>query len=81
MLGIISQAAFCGKLSVILKEVMDKMVKMVSFIRSCSALQHRQFTEFLSECEYSYLSESAYSYLLQYSNVCWLSKGQVFERF
>lgn len=72
---IIHQTALCGKLSATLKEVMDNLVKLINFIRSHSALQHRQFKEFLSECE------SAYSDLLQHNNVRWLSKGQVIERF
>jgi len=72
---IIHQAALCGKLSATLKEVMDSLVKLINFMRSHSALQHRHFKEFLSECD------SAYSDLLQHNNVRWLSKGQVIERF
>lgn len=72
---IIHQAALCGKLSATLKEVMDSLIKLINFMRSRSALQHRQFKEFLSECD------SAHSDLLQYNNVRWLSKGQVIERF
>ncbi|KAF2885903.1 hypothetical protein ILUMI_20270 [Ignelater luminosus] len=71
---IIHQAALCGKLSATLKEVMDSFVKLINFMRSHSALQHRHFKEFLSECD------SAYSDLLQHNNVRWLSKGQVIER-
>lgn len=74
---IIHQAALCGKLSPTLKVVMDNFIKLIliNFIRSHSALQHRHFKEFLSECD------SAYSGLLQDNNVLWLSKGQVIERF
>lgn len=72
---IIHQTALCGKLSDTLKEVMDSLVKLINFIRSHSALQHRHFKEFLFECD------SAYSDLLQHNNVRWLSKGQVIERF
>ncbi|CAG4935897.1 unnamed protein product [Parnassius apollo] len=72
---IIHQAALCGKLSATLKEVMDSFAKLVNFMRSHSALQHRHFKEFLFECD------SAYSDLLQHNNVRWLSKGQVIERF
>ncbi|CAK1582797.1 unnamed protein product [Parnassius mnemosyne] len=72
---IIHQAALCGKLSATLKEVMESLVKLINFKRSHSALQHRYFKEFLSECD------SAYSDLLQHNNVRWLSKGQVIERF
>ncbi|KAF2902670.1 hypothetical protein ILUMI_03516 [Ignelater luminosus] len=72
---IIHQAAFCEKLSATLKEVMDSFVKLINFMRSHSALQHRHFKEFLSECD------SVYSNILQHNNVRWLSKGQVIERF
>ncbi|XP_072380943.1 protein FAM200C-like [Diabrotica undecimpunctata] len=72
---IIHQAALGGKLSARLKEIMDTLVKLINFIRSHYALQHRHFKEFLSECD------SAYSDLLQRNNARWLSKGQVIERF
>lgn len=72
---IIHQAALCGKLSASLQAVMDKLIKLINFMRSRSALQHRQFKVFLSECD------SAYSDLIQHNNVRWLSKGQVIERF
>lgn len=52
---------------------MDGLVKLINFIRSHSALQHRHFKEFLSVCDSAYL--------LQHNNVRWLSKGQVIERF
>ncbi|GLV37439.1 hypothetical protein CBL_10595 [Carabus blaptoides fortunei] len=48
---IIHQTVLCGKLSTTLKEVMDSLVKLINFMRSRSALQHRQFKEFLSECQ------------------------------
>lgn len=72
---IIHQAALCGKLSGTLKEVMNSLIKLINFMRSRSALQHRQFRVFLSECN------SAHSDLLQHNSVRWLSKGQVIERF
>lgn len=72
---IIHQAALCGKLSATLQEVMNSLVKLINFMRSHSALQHRHFKEFLFECD------AAYSDLLQHNNVRWLSKGQVIERF
>lgn len=72
---IIHQTALCGKLSTTLQDVMDSLVKLINFMRSRSALQHRQFKEFLSECD------SAYSDLLQHNNIRWLSKGQVVQRF
>lgn len=72
---IIHQTALCGKLSDTLKEVMDNLIKLINFMRSRSALQHRQFKVFLTECN------STYSDLLQHNNVRWLSKGEVIDRF
>ncbi|KAL4153601.1 hypothetical protein QTP88_001485 [Uroleucon formosanum] len=63
------------KLSATLKDVMDGLIKLIKFIRSRSSLQHRQFKEFLCQCD------SAYSDLLQHNHVRWLSKGRVVERF
>lgn len=51
---IIHQTFLCGKLSATLKEVMDSLVKLINFMRSRSAFQHRQCKEFLSECESAY---------------------------
>ncbi|XP_060845950.1 general transcription factor II-I repeat domain-containing protein 2-like [Rhopalosiphum padi] len=72
---IIYQTSLCGKLSTTLKEVMDIMIKLINFLRSRSALQHRQFKDFLFECD------SVYSDLIQHNNIRWLSKGKVIERF
>lgn len=54
--------------------VMKKVVKAVNFIRS-RGLNHRQFKEFLNdiECEYGDV--------LYYSEVRWLSRGKVLQRF
>ncbi|KAK4887827.1 hypothetical protein RN001_004098 [Aquatica leii] len=70
---IIYQAALYGTLSAALKGLMDSLVKLINFMKSHSALQHRHFKLCLSECD------SAYSDLLQHNNVRWLSKGQVIE--
>ncbi|KAL4104512.1 hypothetical protein QTP88_019807 [Uroleucon formosanum] len=72
---IIHQTSLCSKLSATLKDVMDGLIKLINFIRSRSSLQHRQFKEFLCQCD------SAYSNLLQHNHVRWLSKGRVVERF
>ncbi|KAL4101232.1 hypothetical protein QTP88_021252 [Uroleucon formosanum] len=72
---IIHQTSLCSKLSATLKDVMDGLIKLINFIRSRSSLQHRQFKEFLCQCD------SAYSDLLQHNHVRWLSKGRVVERF
>jgi hypothetical protein len=60
---IIHQTSLCGKLSTTLKEVMDIMIKLINFLRSRSALQHRPFKDFLFECD------SVYSDLRQHNNV------------
>ncbi|XP_060880731.1 general transcription factor II-I repeat domain-containing protein 2B-like [Metopolophium dirhodum] len=60
------QTSLCSKLG---------LIKLIHFIRSRSSLQHRQFKEFLSQCD------SAYSDLLQHNHVRWLSKGREVERF
>jgi hypothetical protein len=72
---IIHQTSLCSKLSATLKDVMDGLIKLINFIRSRSSLQHRQFKEFLCQCD------SAYSDILQHNHVRWLSKGRVVERF
>ncbi|KAF2903158.1 hypothetical protein ILUMI_03028 [Ignelater luminosus] len=50
------------KLSATLKKVMDGLIKLINSMKSCSALQRRQFKEFLSKCD------SAYAYLLPIEN-------------
>ncbi|XP_025192125.1 general transcription factor II-I repeat domain-containing protein 2B-like, partial [Melanaphis sacchari] len=54
---------------------MDGLIKLINFIRSRSSLQHRQFKEFLCQCD------SAYSDLLQHNHVRCFNKGRVVERF
>jgi putative ubiquitin-RnfH superfamily antitoxin RatB of RatAB toxin-antitoxin module len=54
--------------------VMKKVVKAVNFIRS-RGLNHRQFKEFLNEIE------CEYGDVLYYSEVRWLSRGKVLQRF
>lgn len=70
---IIHQQALCSK---ILKwdNVMQLVVKTVNYIRS-HALNHRQFQEFLAEID------SEYSDVIYHSEVRWLSRGRVLERF
>ncbi|XP_049779604.1 uncharacterized protein LOC126176492 [Schistocerca cancellata] len=70
---IIHQAAIFAKPSVALKEVMGRLIKLINFIRSRSA--HRQFKQFLSECD------SAHSDIVQYNNGCWLRKGELIKHF
>ena len=70
ILCIIHQEALCGK-KIQMKNVMDVVV---NFIRA-RALNHRQFTSFLSSME------SEYGELLYYTEVRWLSRGNVLKRF
>ena len=70
---IIHQEALCGK-KIQMKNVMDVVVKTVNFIRA-RALNHRQFTSFLSSME------SEYGELLYHTEVRWLSRGNVLKRF
>lgn len=67
----------CAQLSGtdILKNVMDLVVKVVNYIRS-SATNHRQFLELLKEIEGTEFKD-----LLFFTNVRWLSRGKVLERF
>jgi archaellum component FlaD/FlaE len=53
---------------------METVVKIANFIVSRSSLTHRQLKSLLQEME------SAYSDLPLYSNVRWLSRGNVLNR-
>jgi len=54
--------------------VLNKAIKIVNFIRARD-LNHRKFKEFLSELN------SQYSDIMFHTEVRWLSKGKVLERF
>lgn len=54
--------------------VMNKTIKIVNFIRARD-LNHRKFKEFLSELNFQY------SDIMFHTEVRWLSKGKVLERF
>lgn len=41
----------CGKLSATMREEMISLIKLINLMRSHSALRHRQFKEFLSDCD------------------------------
>ncbi|MEE6500898.1 hypothetical protein FKM82_003978 [Ascaphus truei] len=58
-----------------LKTLMDKVVKIVNYIRSGSSLIHRHFVEALKEC-----GDCDFEDLTDYANVRWLSRGKVLER-
>jgi hypothetical protein len=53
---------------------MDTVIKTVNFIRA-SALNHREFLAFLEE------GENEYGEITDHTNVRWLSRGSVLERF
>ena len=74
---IIHQAVLCASLGEEYREVMETrpIMKLVNFLRSTSALQHRLLRNFLSE------NNAIYSDLLVHNNIRWLSKGRVLERF
>jgi hypothetical protein len=74
--SIIHQDSLCAKISSLcLNSVMKNVIKIVNFIVSRSSLTHRQFKSLLQEME------SAYTNLPLYSNVRWLSRGNVLNRF
>ena len=70
---IIHQQALCGK-CLKYEHVMSVVLKCVNYIRSRS-LQHRQFRAFLEEIE------STYGDVLYFTEVRWLSRGNVLKRF
>jgi len=70
---IVHQEALCAK-SLQMKDVMDVVVKTVNFIRA-RGLNHRQFTSFLT------LLDTEYGELLYHTEVRWLSRGNVLQRF
>ncbi|KAK7919095.1 hypothetical protein WMY93_010379 [Mugilogobius chulae] len=70
---IIHQQSLCSK-CLKYDHVMSVVVKCVNYIRS-RGLQHRQFCAFLKEIE------AAYGDVLYFTEVRWLSRGQVLKRF
>ena len=70
---IIHQEALCAK-TVQLGDVMNTVVKIVNIIRS-RGLYHRQFQSFLSDVD------AEYGDVLYHSDVRWLSRGAVLQRF
>lgn len=70
---IIHQQALCSK-CLKFDNVMSDVVKCINHIRS-RGLKHRQFRTFLEEIE------SAYEDVLYFTEVRWLSRGDVLKRF
>lgn len=71
---ILHQENLAAKFDETFKSVMKKVINIVNFIRS-HELNHRQFIEFLKELN------SQYDDVIYHSEVRWLSKGRVLERF
>ncbi|KAK7161663.1 hypothetical protein R3I94_004364 [Phoxinus phoxinus] len=71
--SIIHQQALCGK-CLRFDNVMSVVVKCINHIRS-RGLKHRQFRAFLDEIE------SEYEDVLYFTEVRWLSRGNVLKRF
>jgi hypothetical protein len=73
LLCIIHQQALCSKV-MNLESVMNIVVSTVNFIRK-SALNHRQFQQFLLEVE------AEYGDVLYHTEIRWLSRGKLPKRF
>ncbi|KAI7790569.1 general transcription factor II-I repeat domain-containing protein 2 [Triplophysa rosa] len=70
---IIHQEALCAK-AIQMDDVMTTVVKTINLIRS-RALNHREFRAFLSDID------AEYGDVIYHSNVRWLSRGSVLQRF
>ncbi|KAM3860305.1 SCAN domain-containing protein 3-like [Diretmus argenteus] len=73
---LIHQSVLCARLSGELKGVMDKVIRVINFIRGTSSTQHRLFRQLVAESE-----DATYNDLLLHNDVRWLSKGKALERF
>lgn len=54
---------------------MDKVMRVINFVRGTSSTQHRLFQQLVAESK-----ETNYDDLLLHNDVRWLSKGKVLER-
>ncbi|XP_042338408.1 SCAN domain-containing protein 3-like [Plectropomus leopardus] len=72
---LIHQSVLCARLSGELKGVMDKVMRVINFVRGTSSTQHRLFRQLVAESE-----EAIYDDLLLHNDVRWLSKGKALER-
>lgn len=73
---LIHQSVLCARLSGDLKMVMDKVMRIINFIRGTSSTQHRLFRQLVAESE-----DASHDDLLLHNDVRWLSKGRALERF
>lgn len=71
---IIHQSVLCASLGDEYTVIMEKIMKLVNFLRASSSLQHRLLRNFLTEVS------ASYDDLFLHNNVRWL-KGKVLERF
>lgn len=72
---IIHQSVLCAGPSGELKDVIDKMMRVINFVRGTSSTQHHLFRHLVAESE-----EATHDDLLLHNDVRWLSKGKVLER-
>uniref|UniRef100_UPI00358DDDAA SCAN domain-containing protein 3-like n=1 Tax=Myxine glutinosa TaxID=7769 RepID=UPI00358DDDAA len=73
---LIHQSVLCARLSGELKEVMDKVMRVINFVRGISSTQHRLFRQLVAESE-----EATHDDLLLHNYVHWLSEGKALDRF
>lgn len=73
---LIHQSVLCAKLSGELKVVMDKVMRVINFVRGTSSTQHRLFRQLVADSE-----EATHDDLLLHNDVRWLSKGKALDRF
>ena len=72
---IIDQPVLCASLGDEYRDVLETIMKLVNFLQTTSALQHRLLLNSLSE------SDASYTKLLVPNNVRWLSRGRVLKKF
>ncbi|XP_059210109.1 SCAN domain-containing protein 3-like [Centropristis striata] len=72
---LIHQSVLCARLSGELKDVMDKVMKIINFVRGTSSTQHRLFRQLVAESE-----DAIHADLLLHNDVRWLSKGKSLDR-
>ena len=71
---LIHQSVLCARLSGEFKGVMDKVRRIINFIRGKSSTQHRLFRQLVAASE-----EATHDDLLLYNDVHWLCQGKALE--
>ncbi|KAJ4935312.1 hypothetical protein JOQ06_016848 [Pogonophryne albipinna] len=69
-------SVLCAIFSGEVKEVMDKVMRVIHFVWGTSSTQHRLFRQLVAESV-----EATHDDLLLHNDVCWLSKGKALDRF